>query len=157
MDDEQEWRTLDSGYLALDLPDGPHRVRFRAVDALRDVRSEPTRDYAFTLDRTRPKAPTKIAGPADVTSDRDATFAFEGEPDSRFECLVDRVELDGLGGGVAARGGLIWDDCASPFVVRDLALGTHTVTVRQVDAAGNRGAQTTWTWRSSRRSPSRSP
>ncbi|WP_022928011.1 OmpA family protein [Patulibacter americanus] len=143
--DHGSWQHAPNLHINLwDLQEGQRRVSFRAVNTLRDVPSEEV-DVDFLLDKTDPLAPTKIAGPDTITTKRTATFSFEGEPDATFECLVDQQELKGAD-GVAARIRSPWEPCASSKVLEDLELGEHTVSVRQVDAAGNRGEASSWTW-----------
>jgi hypothetical protein len=69
----------------------------------------------FTLDRTPPPAPQLEQTGGD-------TFAFSSEPGSAFECSID-------GGAFAP--------CTSPLRVGGLPAGTHTLTVRSTDPAGN--------------------
>jgi hypothetical protein len=70
---------------------------------------------AFTLDRTPPPPPR-----LDQTGT--GTFAFSSDAGSTFECSID-------GGPFAP--------CTSPVRLDGLAPGTHTLTVRSTDPAGN--------------------
>jgi hypothetical protein len=69
----------------------------------------------FTLDRTPPPAPQLDQTGSD-------TFAFSSEPGSTFECGID--------GGP-------FQPCTSPASFGGLPPGTHTLTVRSTDRAGN--------------------
>ena len=64
-------------------------------------------------------------GPGEVTADTSATFTFAGiagdSPVSAFRCRLDDYQPTG---------------CESPFVVDDLAAGSHTFTVTAIDADG---------------------
>ena len=102
-----------------DLAEGPHVFHVRAIDEAGNV--EPTRTYAFTVDRTAPVT-TLDEAPAAISNAIGARFAFSADEDARFECALDTAAF-------AA--------CRSPHIVDELGEGTHTFRVRAIDLAGN--------------------
>jgi outer membrane protein OmpA-like peptidoglycan-associated protein len=143
VDGHGDWAGFDTDFELSNVPDGPHRVTIRAVDAVRNVPSDGV-DVDLVLDTVAPGAPVKLAGPEETTTKRTAVIGFDGEPDGTYECLVDTHEPTRPATGTRTTDP--WTPCDSPLVLTDLALGPHTVTVRQTDKAGNRGPRTTWTW-----------
>jgi len=137
---------LDSGAFAAcaspkaynSLAVGSHTVSVRATDAAGNTDASPA---AATWTITSPPPPpdttapdtTITSAPADGMS-TSASVAFTAtESPSTFECKLD-------GGSFAA--------CTSPTSYTGLALGSHTVSVRATDAAGNTDATpaaATWT------------
>ncbi|MFB9315716.1 PKD domain-containing protein [Nocardioides plantarum] len=81
------------------------------------------------------------AGPSSVTRSRNASLRWSStEPGSTFECRVDSAAYEPCGAGLS---------------LRDLRDGAHRVSVRAVDAAGNRDATpAVRTWRVDTRGPS---
>jgi polysaccharide biosynthesis protein PslG len=70
-----------------------------------------------------PPETTIDSGPSGSIASNSASFSFRSsEPGSSFECRLDS-------GG--------WSSCGSPQSYGNLALGTHTFSVRAIDAAGN--------------------
>ncbi|HEY4096722.1 MAG TPA: FG-GAP-like repeat-containing protein, partial [Baekduia sp.] len=102
------------------LADGAHTVEVRQLDLAGNA--SPSADSSFTLDTAAPSAPQFTQAPAAISSE--AGFAFTGEAGASFEC-----DLDSAG----------FMPCTSPYEP-SLADGAHTVTVRQVDDAGNASA-----------------
>jgi outer membrane protein assembly factor BamB len=84
--------------------------------------SPPSQPRRLTTDTTRPN--TRLtASPRARTRTRAASFRFVStEPDSRFQCRLDRNP---------------WRSCASPQTYRRLKRGMHTFSVRAIDASGN--------------------
>ena len=82
---------------------------------------------------TTPPNTTITSAPADPSTSTSASIAFNSsETGSTFECKLDA-------GAYAA--------CTSPKANSALAAGSHTVSVRATDAAGNTDATpSTWTW-----------
>jgi hypothetical protein len=120
------------------LPDGRYRVRVTATDAIGNAVGEELTSEAlsepFTVDNTPPTVPTFEARGAQ----RSAVITGRAEDNasdiSRIECAVD----DGDWRLVSPDGGLA-DDRRLGFQARlsNLEPGTHTVSVRVVDRAGN--------------------
>jgi hypothetical protein len=107
---------------------GQHTFSVRATDAAGNTDASPaTRTWTIgTASDTTPPDTTISAGPGGPTNDTTPTFAFtSSEAGSTFACRVD-------GGAYAA--------CASPWTTAALADGSHTVSVRATDAAGNTDA-----------------
>jgi hypothetical protein len=80
----------------------------------------------WTVDTTAPADPPAIGDMPAATADTTPTFTFTGDGSTTFECQVD--------GGA-------WAPCTSPFTTEPLIDGVHTLKVRQVDVAGNRGPE----------------
>ena len=111
--------------------DGSHTFQVRAIDQAGNVDGSPA-SYTWTIDTVAPDAPTIDTNPADPTNATTANFTFTGaEAGGTFECRRDA-------GGYGA--------CGSPQSYSSLAEGSHTFHVRQVDAAGNEGADATFSW-----------
>ncbi|QIG45148.1 hypothetical protein G5V58_22410 [Nocardioides anomalus] len=86
---------------------------------------------------TTPPDTTIASGPARKTTKNKASFTFTSEPGATFTCRLDTKAP------VA---------CTSPFKVKRLKKGKHTVTVTARDAAGNADpTPATWTWKVKRR------
>jgi hypothetical protein len=86
---------------------------------------------SWTIARPAPPAPTVSVAPAPTTIDTTATIAFDGVPGATFTCSLD--------GGADA-------PCASPVALLGLAVGTHTLSVRQTDLLGHTSSDATITW-----------
>lgn len=112
-----------TGLLVLAGDDQTHSYMFNKLD----LGSVPPQD-------TTPPETTIDSGPPSTTTDTQATFAFSAsEPGSTFLCSLD---------------GQPDESCVSPATYSALAPGTHTFSVRAVDAAGNvdtTPAELTWT------------
>ncbi len=116
-------------FLASAFSEGGYTVRARATDAANN-RGYDSR--TITIDRTAPAAPTLTSVPP-ATSGPSATLTFTtADSTAGFECKLDS-------GAFAS--------CSSPQTYDNLLHGSHTVTVRAVDGAGNISttASTTWT------------
>lgn len=89
--------------------------------------------YAIRAFDTEPPDTSITSGPPGATNSSDASFDLaSSEAGSRFEC--------GLDGGA-------WTPCTSPQQVSYLGEGSHTVSVRAVDAAGNADpSPSAYTW-----------
>ncbi|HEU4975668.1 MAG TPA: OmpA family protein [Baekduia sp.] len=106
------------------LADGDHTFAVRQVDDAGNV-GEPA-SSGFTVDATPPAAPAITEGPGASTTATAVTLRFAGEPGGSFECRLD--------GGA-------WAPCAGSVAYQGLTLGRHVVAIRQIDAAGNAGAE----------------
>jgi hypothetical protein len=103
------------------LVDGSHTFTVRAVDAAGNVDPIPA-GFTWIVDTTPPDT-TLSSTPSNPTNSSTGTFTFTGtESGETFQCR--------LGAGAFAL-------CASGHVIAGLADGSHTFTVRAVDAAGN--------------------
>jgi hypothetical protein len=103
----------------LGLADGQHTFTVRATDAAGNLGQD---SFTWTVDTTPPTV-SFTSTPASLSNDNTPTVAFTtgGAPTS-IQCKVDA--------GAFA-------NCASPFTSTALADGSHTITVRVTDAAGN--------------------
>ncbi|MFP2957252.1 Ig-like domain-containing protein [Myxococcus sp. 1LA] len=113
------------------LADGEHELQVRARDADGNVDPTPA-SHTWTVDTTAPD--TFIAsGPPLTEAPAAATFDFDAsEPNVTYECSLD---------------GAAYAPCTDPVTFSDLALGTHTLHVRAIDAAGNLDdTPATYTW-----------
>jgi hypothetical protein len=107
---------------------GSHTVAIRQTDKAGNLGSSAT--VAWTVDTVAPTAP-KITGPASLTKATSATLKFTGEAGATFSCSVDNAD---------------WDFCDATTVRNGLAAGTHTVSVRQADKAGNESPTAILNW-----------
>ncbi|MEZ5100164.1 MAG: Ig-like domain-containing protein [Thermoleophilia bacterium] len=106
---------------ALALADGEYTARATQGDDVGNAGSSTAR--TFTVDTAAPDTQL-LAGPSSPTNDADPTFQFTStEPSGdSFECKVDAGAFQ---------------SCTSPFTTSTLADGSHTVSIRATDAAGN--------------------
>ncbi len=104
------------------LPDGQHTFSVRAKDGAGNVDATPA-SRTFTIDTTPPDT-SITSGPAagSTIANNHPSFAFSSEPGATFECKLDSESF-------AA--------CNSPKDYTNLPDGSHTFSVRAVDAVGN--------------------
>lgn len=125
--DSGAWTACTSPYTpSSDLAAGARTFRVRAIDPADNVDATPA-SSTVTIDVTAPDT-TITSGPAAgaVATSASATFAFTAsESGSGFECKLDAGA---------------WAACTSPRTLSGLANGTHTLSVRAKDAAGNTDA-----------------
>lgn len=113
------------------LGEGPHTFRVRERDRAGQVGDAASRGWS--VDTRAPPAPTFVQKPADPSDSDSATFAFaNGEANVAYLCQLD-------GGAYAA--------CSNPVTFKKLADGTHLLSVKARDAAGNVGAPSAYGWR----------
>lgn len=113
------------------LAEGSHTFSVRALNSAGDP--GPQTDRTWTVDTTLPGAPTLDGAPTGTVKTDAASITLSGENGATFRCSVD-------GGSYVG--------CSSPLVLTGLADGQHTVSVKQVDKAGNVGTlvdTATWT------------
>lgn len=121
--DGQSWRDCDSNTAEsyAGLADGQHSFQVRSTDLAGNVEAAPV-GRSWTIDTKAPVVGIDD-GPSGTVKSAAAKFKFSSsEPGVTFECKVD-------GGNYAS--------CSSPHDVTGLADGSHTFSVRAVDAAGN--------------------
>ncbi len=114
------------------LADGSHTLAVRAVDGSGNVDPSPA-TRTWTVDTTAPD--TSIAmGPMGTVSSNTATFDFDSpESGVTYECKLDTAAT--------------FTACTDPVTFSNLADGSHTLSVRAVDVAGNVDATpATRTW-----------
>ena len=109
------------------IPDGPHTFTVAATDAAGNTGQV---SYAWTVETGAP-AVAVSTGPAALTNNRSATFAFSADEPSSFQCQLD--------GGA-------YQPCSSPASYHGLGDGAHTFTVRPTDAVGNVGNSASYNW-----------
>jgi hypothetical protein len=107
------------------LSDGSHTFQVRATDVAGHQDPSPA-SRTFTVDTTAPQT-TILSGPSgDTISASSTTFSFtSSESGSAFQCKVDAGS---------------YSPCTSPATLTGLADGSHSFSVRAVDAAGNTDA-----------------
>jgi hypothetical protein len=106
------------------LSEGSHTFSVRATDAAGNADATPA-TYTWTVDTTAPET-TIDSGPLGTVGNTSASFAFSSdETDSTFECKLDAGP---------------YASCTSPKAYSGLSDGSHTFSVRAIDAAGNADA-----------------
>lgn len=129
--DGGSFSTCTSPVTVSGLADGSHTFSVRATNSAGDA--GPQTDRTFTVDTTPPGAPTISGAPTGTVNTGSASIAITGESGATLKCSVD-------GGSYIT--------CTSPLSITGLSDGTHTVSFKQVDAAGNAGtavASASWT------------
>lgn len=92
------------------------------------AQSQPT----LIVDSTPPPAPSIDSKPANPSNQGSPTFAFsDSENGVTFQCLLDTGDFTA---------------CTSPQSYSNLGDGTHTFSVKAVDAVGNEGSATSYQW-----------
>jgi hypothetical protein len=129
--DNASFAPCTSPFTPSGLADGNRTFNVRARDQAGNI-STPAA-YTWTIDTTPPD--TAISGgPANgSTTGPTVAFTFTSEPGTTFQCRVDSGSFSG---------------CTSPFTITNLTDGSHTFSVRAIDAAGNvdaSPASRTWT------------
>ncbi len=107
------------------LADGAHTVTVKVIDA---ATNSSTGSTTFTVDTMAPTA-TITMGPANPGKDATPTVTFTtaGSP-TTIQCQIDAGAFS---------------TCTSPFTATTLADGTHSITIKVTDAAGNSSTTTT--------------
>ncbi|MBI3072170.1 MAG: DUF11 domain-containing protein [Deltaproteobacteria bacterium] len=104
------------------LSDGPHSLEIRARDQAGNTDATPA-THAWTVDTSAPVVAI-VSGPPAQSGSASATFDFSSnETGVTFECKLD-----------SATG---WTACTDPVTFNSLVDGSHTLSVRAKDAAGN--------------------
>ena len=112
------------------LAEATHTFGVRAINTVGFASAATT--YAWKVDHTPPPAPTLTAKPASLTNQQTASFSFtDTESAVTYQC---------------ERDGSAFASCASPVAYNALSAGAHTFAVKAVDAAGNVGGATPYTW-----------
>jgi sugar lactone lactonase YvrE len=120
--DYSDFLPCPSSFELPELVDGAHVLQVRAVDSDGADASPARRD--FIVDSSPPVV-TIVSAP-ELTNDRTPTFRFiSDEANSTFRCTVDANPTS---------------TCSSPYTAPSLLDGSHTLSVRAVDRAGNESA-----------------
>ncbi|MDA0167455.1 PQQ-binding-like beta-propeller repeat protein [Solirubrobacter taibaiensis] len=126
--DNGEWLPCSAPHRLIGLPDGPHAVRVRAIDA--DGVADPVPAH---LSLTVDAAPDTALWADPVSNTRPTIQTLSDDPRATFECRVD--------GGA-------WFACASGPLPGTYPDDWHTLETRAVDAAGQTDpTPATFTWR----------
>ncbi len=124
------------------LSDGAHTFNLRERTRAGQVGDPVSRTW--TVDTRAPPAPVITQQPPAITNQTSARFAYtDGEAGVTYECKVDGVNFQA---------------CTNPVSWWGLSGGRNgliTFTVRALDAAGNRGPSTTYTWQIDTTAPPR--
>ncbi len=114
------------------LADGVHTFSVRAIDQDHTAQADPNPPtHTWQID-TVPPVSTFTEVPEELTSEAEATFAFEASEPADFACSLD---------------GAAFTACTSPVHLTGLAEGSHTFAVLATDLAGNveaEAAEHTW-------------
>ncbi len=131
------------GYDLSSQPDATYTFSVRQLNGAGTPSPFSTAEYK--VDRSSPASPTITSGPGATGSDSTPTWAFAGESGATFECQLKR--------GATVTSTLA--SCTSPATF-DLTAepdATYTLSVRQVDNAGNTSAFTTTDYTLNRSTP----
>ncbi len=123
------WASCSSPRAYSGLTLGAHGFSVRATDAAGNLDQTPARsDWVIEVPPppppdTTPPETSITSGPPATTTDTLASFSFDSsEQGSSFECNLDSGT---------------WASCDSPWAYADLTIGTHSLSVRATDSAGN--------------------
>ncbi|WP_210494298.1 OmpA family protein [Patulibacter sp. SYSU D01012] len=120
--DGAAWSPCSSPVDITGLAEGDKRFSVRQVDEAGNA-SDPA-IVTWKVDRTAPAQPTVTTDLRDVVTTTTLDVAFTGETGGTFECRLDSATFV---------------PCTTPATLTGLTTGQHTFSVRQTDAAGNRG------------------
>lgn len=128
--DGGEWNPCGASTQFADVANGEHLFQARQVSRA-GVASAPA-SYRWTIDTTPPPPPSVASGPETETTRHTGHFKFTHAPGATVQCSID---------------GRPYTDCTSGLDVSHLHNGPHSVTVRQISAAGVTSKTTTYRWR----------
>lgn len=131
--DSGSFTSCSSGQSFGPLAYGQHTFSVRSIDAFGHVDSSPP-SYAWQICSGCDSLPkTEITGePAPLTNSASASFSFVADdPTDTFQCQLD-------GGG--------WTACSSPDALSGLADGSHSFSVRAVNAKGPDPSPPSYEW-----------
>jgi hypothetical protein len=105
---------------AVPVKEGAHKFEVVAISS-QGVRDESPASFAWTVDLTPPDT-TISKAPAALDNSATTSFEFSSNETGTFACAFD---------GAAA------SECTSPYELKGLTDGTHTLTIVATDSAGN--------------------
>lgn len=111
------------------LSETTHTLDVRAADALGNAVN--ATQFTWTVDKTAPAPPVVVVAPGPVTGDNTASFTFDGQGATTLQCSLD---------------GATFTACPTTYDTPALSDGTHTLTVKGMDAASNASGGTPYTW-----------
>jgi hypothetical protein len=112
------------------LAEGMHMFEVRALDGAGNADQSPA-SRTWSVDTAAPNT-TIGSGPAAVTSQTTATFAFSATEGGQFQCKLDAGS---------------YGPCVSPVTYAALAAGSHSFSVYATDGVGNADpSPATWAW-----------
>ena len=111
------------------LAEGAHSLSVKQTDLSGNTSAAAT--ASWTVDLTAPAAPVLSGVPSSPTSSTGASVSFTGEVGATLQCSVDAGN---------------YSSCTSPKALSGLADGSHSLSVKQTDAAGNTGSIATARW-----------
>jgi hypothetical protein len=125
------WTSCNASYTTPTLADGSHTLSVRSTDLSGNVEATPV-THTWTID-TVPPVTTIATHPTDPSNSATGTFTFtNSETPVTYECKID-------GGS--------WGACTASYTTPALTDGSHTLTVRSTDQAGNAESNPpTFTW-----------
>jgi hypothetical protein len=133
--DSGAWTACNAAYTTPVLDDGTHTLSVRATKPATDagaVVESPPVTYTWVIDTIAPDTiiATKPSDPSKVAA---GSFTFQStENPVTYECKLDSGN---------------WGPCKASYTTSDLVDGTHTLSVRAIDAAGNVDTTpATYTW-----------
>lgn len=126
--DSDAWAGCDSPVSLSSLSQGNHTFSIRATDSVGNIATE---SYTWRVDTIAPTVTYGTKPPATTVDVAELISFTASESNVSFECKLDS-------GSFAA--------CTSPTLLKNLAVGGHTFTVKATDEAGNTGADAVATW-----------
>jgi large repetitive protein len=129
--DAADWAACPAGYTTPALGEGSHTLSVRATDAFGNVEATPP-SHTWVVDTTAPD--TRIDNkPTDPSMSPTGSFTFgSNETPVTYACKLDAAD---------------WAACPASFTTQALSDGSHTLSARATDAAGNVDATpATYTW-----------
>ncbi len=122
LDGGTTWVSCTASYTTPTLADGPHTLSVRSTDLSGHVEDPPV-THSWAID-TVPPVTTIATYPDDPSNSDTGTFTFtNSETPVTYECSLD--------------GGTTWTSCTASYTTPTLIDGSHTLTVRSTDQAGN--------------------